>query len=121
MEFWLAFPQLLRGRVNGKNEARREEAQGVLDVYESLGDPERKAEFLRDFETNGGGKGKDALKFAATFKKTAESDKTVDVSVVDNYCTGPLRLPFCFLLLLWCADAQTLVKNTCVVVLSFLL
>ena len=45
----------LRGRVNGKNEARREEAHGVLDVYESLGDPDRNAEFLRDFETNGGG------------------------------------------------------------------
>ena len=92
----------LRGRINGKDETRRDEAQGVLEVYESLGGSVSKADFLRDFEINGGGKGKDALKFAATFKKTAESDKTVNVSVVDNYCTGPLRLPFCFFTSLVC-------------------
>ena len=49
----------LRGRINGKDEATREEAQGFIDAYDSLGDPERKAAFLKDFETNGGGKGKD--------------------------------------------------------------
>ena len=90
------------GATSGKNAnatKKREEAQGVIDVYDSLGDPGRKAAFLKDFEMNGAGKGKDALKFAANFKKTVETDKAGQVSVVDNYCTGPLRLPplFAFL------------------------
>ena len=83
----------LRGRINGKDEDKKAEAQGVMDVYESLGDPSRKAEFLKDFEASGAGKGKDALKFAATFTKKFETDKKEKVSSVDNYCTGPLTLP----------------------------
>ena len=71
----------------GKDADKSTLASKALDVYKSLASSQERAQFLSDFENNGGGKNKDSLKFALTFKKTLVSGKQAQVSLVENWFT----------------------------------
>ena len=64
---------------------RKDPAQKALDVYKSLADPEDRASFLADFESNGGGKTAAALKFALRFTKAVDNKKSKGASSTEDY------------------------------------
>lgn len=69
------------------------ESNAALKVYASL-DPESKKLFLADFETNGRGKGKQALKFISTYEHKLEHNKSVETGTEENFFTMPQILDF---------------------------
>ena len=50
----------------------KEEAERALAKYDVLTDYADRQRFLKNFEDNGNGHGKDALKFVSKFKKASE-------------------------------------------------
>ena len=48
---------------------------------------EQRKQFLQEFENNGGGKGKDGLKWVLSYEKTCKSEDTKSVSCVENHFT----------------------------------
>ena len=63
-----------------------QEANAALQVYATL-NSELKKKFLMDFETNGRGKGKQSLKFAASYEHTLTHDNTVEVGTKEDFLT----------------------------------
>ena len=72
-------------RIYTKEET--EEAERALYAYELLTDHHDRQRFLVNFEENGNGKGKDALKFASKFKKSLAFDDTTILAKVEDYYT----------------------------------
>ena len=68
-------------------QAEREEALAALAKYDLLVDPTERQRFLKDFEENGSGHGKDSLKFASSFQKALEYHDDVVLGQVENYFT----------------------------------
>ena len=64
------------------------ESNAALKVYASLNSDSKKR-FLTDFETNGRGKGKQALKFVTTYEHKLEHDNSVEVGTEENFFTMP--------------------------------
>ena len=65
----------------------QDECQQALDIYRSLADHSERSAFLKDFETNGGGKTPGSLKFALTYTKELKNTKKSEVSAVENWIT----------------------------------
>ena len=59
-----------------------------------LTDHDDRMRFLKNFEENGNGKGKDALKFVSKFRKSLAFDDTTILAKVDDYYTPGEILSF---------------------------
>ena len=62
----------------------KEEASSALAKYDLLTDYADRERFLKDFEENGSGGGKDSLKFASSFKKSLEVNDTTELLQVEG-------------------------------------
>ena len=71
----------------GKDPIEKAEAERALSVYKNLVEPSHRAHFLADFESNGAGKGPNALKFAITFSKQLQNIQGTEVAATENFCT----------------------------------
>ena len=79
---------LLKYRAkDGKDETQKVEAANALLVYKSLVDPPSRAHFLSDFESNGAGKGPNALKFVLTFTKKLQNIQGTEIGATENFST----------------------------------
>ena len=65
--------------------AEKEEAYKALCKYDLLTDHQDRQRFLKQFEENGSGAGKDALKFASSFHKSLEFNDTTTLKQVEDY------------------------------------
>ena len=65
----------------------KKEACQALEKYELLTNHEDRQHFLMQFESNGGGTGPNALKFASTFKKSLEFNDSTSLKQVEDYYT----------------------------------
>ena len=72
----------------------KEEAVSALAKYDLLTDYADRERFLKDFEENGSGGGKDSLKFASNFKKSLEVNDTTELLQVEGYYTPGEILSF---------------------------
>ena len=71
----------------GKDGERKDAAATALSLYNSLSAPNERANFVQEFEAQGGGKTAAGLKFALTFKKELESKKKVGFESEENMLT----------------------------------
>ena len=73
---------------SSKGQGERKDASVVaLQVYQELSTADDKANFLQDFESNGGGKTAQGLKFAMSFKKSVSHEKSNSMSSIEDYIT----------------------------------
>lgn len=77
-------------RDKAKAGEKKNDAIEALNVYQTLSEAEDRKKFLEAFEVNGGGKDKNSLKFALNFRQSLQSNKSTEVSSVEDYIT---RLP----------------------------
>ena len=71
--------------------AEKQEASQALAKYDLLTNHEERQHFLRQFDSNGGGVGPNALKFVSTFQKSLEfNDSTTLKQVEDYYSPGEI-------------------------------
>ena len=71
----------------GKNQEKASAATEALTVYRALTDTAGRHAFVQEFETNGGGKTSQGLKFALTFTKRLLYNKTTTMAVTENMLT----------------------------------
>ena len=74
---------------NGRDAAKSDAAKQALTTYQSLSDPDARAQFLKEFEENGRGKTANALKFSLTFKQRLKDTYVTTVSAIEDYMTRP--------------------------------
>ena len=68
--------------------AQQEEAQEALNIYKSCNQAQKRS-FLQSFESSGGGKGKDGLKFITTLKRTISVQDKIGTGHTLNMLTRP--------------------------------
>ena len=78
-----------QAKESKKDPDRKVEVVEALALYKTLADPADRSRFLESFETNGGGKGPNSLKFVTTFSKSLENKKTKEWGVVEDFFTRP--------------------------------
>ena len=76
---------LLKGRVNGRNEEKKSEAEETLVIYNSFMTPAEKKDFVEQFKINGKGKTPGSLAFAKGFKTSLGTTRTKKALVKVNY------------------------------------
>lgn len=86
--------------VSGKDQDKKADATHALAIYNELSDPEERKSFLTSFEANGGGKGKDALKFSYKFKQSLTSQRKTESSLQENHFTRYERYEHIMVLLI---------------------
>ena len=64
---------------------QKEEANQALAKYDLLTNHEDRQQFIKQFDSNGGGVGPNALKFASTFHKSLEFNDSTTLKQVENY------------------------------------
>ena len=67
--------------------AEKQEASQALAKYDLLTNHEERQHFLRQFDSNGGGVGPNALKFVSTFQKSLEFNDSTTLKQVEDYFT----------------------------------
>ena len=79
---------------NDEKQLKQEEARACLKAWEVL-EPAEKKEFLLKFDAAGGTKGKDSLKYCLEYVHKVSTEKTVKVTLTEDFHTRPHYL-YCY-------------------------
>ena len=86
---------LLKGRINGKDPERAQEALSAKNAFEALTSPSQKCTFLEDFIEAGKGKKPGSLAFVAKYTMTVSADDSRKRKIVENYYTRQASVDIC--------------------------